>query len=223
MYKLHIKSSLLVASLYVMSISNVQATLINGSFENPAFSPGTVSIDYPVSIPGWQTTDRAFEIWSDGALGVTSYDGNQHAELNAFIAGTLYQNAAGISAGSQVGFEFAHRGRAGVETMHLDIVDLGIDNIFGTLDDTSLFSKNYSTGTSGWALYTSVGESPILALGNTVRFAYSAVGGVSVGNFLDAAKFGVDVVTVPEPTTLALLAFGLAGIGYGQRRSKTAA
>ncbi|GBF85630.1 PEP-CTERM sorting domain-containing protein [Aphanothece sacrum] len=56
----------------------------------------------------------------------------------------------------------------------------------------------------------------IITLGNNIRFAYSAVstgsGNRSVGNFLDAADFGVGVGIVPEPLTMLGAA---TAIGFG--------
>ena len=216
----------LVAMPLLIATTFVNAGLINGSFELPDFADG--SLNFPAAIPGWQTTDVAFEVWGTGFLGVPSFDGNQHVELNAFIAGTLFQDVAGISAGAQVGFEFAHRGRATTETMNLTITDLGIDNLLGGGDDMELFNNNYMATPAAWVFNTSIGESAIFALGNTVRFAYSAVGGTAVGNFLDAADFGTDVnvcgvpgtpdCNVPEPGTLVLFGVSLAGLGFARRK-----
>ncbi len=215
----------LFATSMLLTCNVAQASLINGGFEDPAYSSrGWYT---PETIPGWETTDRAFELWSHDFQGVTAYEGNQHAELNAYIAGTLSQDVVGLSAGDELGFEFAHRGRQGTDTMQLSITDLGIDNTYGTSDDTNLFSKNYSTGNTDWAFYTNTGEESILALGNTTRFAYSAVGGSSIGNFLDAADFGVGVnspgpsSSVPEPASFALMSIGLFGLtGLRRRRKK---
>ena len=63
-----------------------------------------------------------------------------------------------------------------------------------------------------------------MTLGNNIRFAYSAVstgsGRKSVGNFLDAANFGLaseitpEAQDVPEPASaLAILAMGAISFG----------
>lgn len=216
-------ASRLLAALVVTlgGVATANAGLINGGFESPPVAAN--SVNFPASIPGWQTTDSAFEIWGTGFNGVPAYEGNQFAELNAFIAGTLYQDVSGITAGSLVGFQFAHRGRAGNDTMRLTITDLGANGVLGGGDDTVLFTDTYTDGTAAWGFYTN--GSPILALGNTVRFAYEAVssaGGASVGNFLDAADFGVGVgAPVPAPSTWVVAAvIGTCGLGaYARRRT----
>ena len=210
------------------ALATAQASLINGSFEDPRLSPGVPDFFLlpESSVPGWQTTasDDIIEIWTDGFLGVPSYAGDQHAELNATEVSTLFQDAPGIPVGSVVGFEFAHRGRLGVDTMRLTITDLGSDNVPGVGNDTVLFTKIYSDGNTAWGFYTSMGEAPIIALGNTTRFAYESVsaagGDRTFGNFIDAADFGVGVAAVPEPSTILLVGIGLAGLVVAYRRKQ---
>jgi hypothetical protein len=91
--------------------------------------------------------------------------------------------------------------------LRLTITDLGDDNSIGGGDDTELFSKEYTTGKSAWAVYDSTQEPTITALGHKVRFAFSAVfatGGKgpdkTEGNFLDAVHFGVGVVSAKHNT-----------------------
>ena len=208
------------------STSEAQAGLINGSFELPDLGTNPVYQFLPsAQVPGWQTTDSAIEIWTNGYSGVFADKGKQFAEINANINGTLFQEVSGIAAGSELGFTFLHRARQGTDVMALTITDLGLDNLFGSADDTVLFTKQYSATTSAWVHNTNAGEAPIIALGNSIRFAYSAIstgsGSPSIGNFLDAADFGVGVgaTTVPEPSTL--LGLGLVtvvGLGTSFKR-----
>ncbi len=174
--------------------------LPNLSFEKPEIPKS--SFAFVSSIPGWKTTDRAFEIWSTGFQGVTAYDGNQFVELNAHEDGVLFKESTGIERDAVLEFSFAHRGRNGDDTLKLTITDLGADNVDGGGDDQELFTKEYTTGKDAWAVYDSTTEPAFTALGNKIRFAYIAVyatGGKgpdkTEGNFLDAAEFGVGVVT----------------------------
>ena len=181
------------------------------------------------NVPGWRTTapDNQIEIWkSPGANGIASADeGDYFAELNANLVSTLFQDVNGIAAGSVIGWKLSHRGRTGVDMMSLTITDLGVDGMAGTADDTMLFTRTFSDGTT-WGRYSGTN---IVALGNPLRFAFdslSAAGGIpSEGNFLDAADFGVGVgVTpaVPEPTTLAMWLAGLLATAGFARRSRSA-
>ncbi|MBC1196223.1 PEP-CTERM sorting domain-containing protein [Microcystis aeruginosa BLCCF158] len=205
--------------------SEAQAGLINGGFELPDLGTSpTVALLPPANVPGWKTTDTAIEIWVNGFNGVPAGQGKQFAEINAFINGTLFQDVSGVAAGSQVGFTFLHRARVGTDVMALTITDLGIDNLFGGGDDTVLFNKQYSADTSAWVQNTNAGEAPIIALGNNIRFGYSAIstgsGDPGIGNFLDAADFGVGVgAKVPEPSSvLGLGLVTLVGLGTSFKR-----
>ena len=219
----------LVVSLFALGmLEPVHASLINGNFELPDISGECTGGTSPScfawldasQVPGWQTTasDNLIEIWRHHFGGVTAYNGEQHAELNATQVGTLYQDVTGIGLGDVVGFQFAHRGRFGVDTMEFLLTDLGPDGVLGGGDDTVLFSQLYSDGNTAWGFYTGTG---IVALGNTVEFAYvsisSAGGNPAGGNFLDNADFGVGVGSVPEPSSLLLFGVGivvLIGLRY---------
>lgn len=201
------------------------ASLTNYSFEENSsqLDLGKFSFFNPDAVNGWQTTDTAIEIWGDGFLGVDAAEGDYFAEINAHNFGSIFQEVSDIEAGQELGFSFLHRARRGTDVMNLAITDLGTDNIFGTDDDTTLFTKDYSATTESWVLNDSLDEATITTLGNNIRFAYSAVstgsGRKSVGNFLDAAQFGLksevfeDTQDVPEPGLLmGLLMFGGMGL-----------
>jgi len=154
----------LLSSLCLLAGSmSVQATpvtgLINGGFEAPAYSARSYNIISEAQVPAWQTTasDGMIEIWANNFLGVKSFEGNQHAELNANEVAALYQTTSAVKKGAALDFKFAHRGRRGKDTVALTITDLGLDNLYGTKDDTSIFSKQYSTGNTEWEQYTNVG------------------------------------------------------------------
>ena len=91
--------------------------------------------------------------------------------------------------------------------MQFTITDLGGDGIFGTADDKTLFSKIYTDGTSGWGYYTSTGEAPVTATGDTLRFAFQSLVPGSWGNFIDGVDISTSpVANTPEPGTWAAMA-----------------
>ena len=201
------------------SSTGQQAGLTNPGFEEPRVEQGTFVL--VETIPGWKTTDTHFEIWGTGFKEVPAHEGTQFAELNAYIDGTLYQDSTGIEPGAVLEFTFAHRGRSGDDTMMLSIGDLGADNALGGGDDTILFAKEYTTGKDAWAVYDSTTEPTIKALGNTVMFAYSAIstatGELGEGNLLDAANFGVGVVSEAPPENAMKLDVEGGAFAFGYR------
>jgi PEP-CTERM motif len=221
-----------VAALCAGLAPAAQAGLTNGSFESlsvamPGGANGNYVITDAANVPGWKTTaaDNRIEVWQSPGpafFPVSADDGNRFAELNANLVSTLYQDVTGIGTGQIVGWKLSHRGRTGPDAMKLTLTDLGVDGMFGTGDDTPLFSQTFTTGTS-WQRYSGDG---IVALGHTVRFAFDSVsatgGNMGQGNYLDAADFGVGVGVVPEPSTWVIFLAGLAATACIARRSRSA-
>jgi uncharacterized repeat protein (TIGR01451 family) len=163
--------------------------LADGSFETPAESGSAVTfLPSPGGLGPWQTTDSQFELWSNAALGVASADGAQHVELNAFIAGTLYQ-AIATTPGSQIEWSFAHRARlvtgatgSAVDTMRL---------LIGSSLAAGISQGDFADNDSAWV--THAGLYTVPAGQTTTVFAFQAVSSstadASRGNFLDSVSF----------------------------------
>jgi hypothetical protein len=201
------------------------ANNLNGYNEDFGTSPERIrTYRDTVANIGWQTTatdvaagpanstTKSIEIWqsgavvSDGTFPAPSGSG-QFAELNAYQVAALYQDVQ-ITELGLVDYSFAHRGRAGVDTMKVLITYLGADNLFGTADDVLKVDSSFTDGNSAWGVYA-VDNAFESVAGGSYRFSFGAVtsaGGLGSGNFLDDVAFGINVV--PEPSSALLGAFG---------------
>ncbi|MBW4674636.1 MAG: PEP-CTERM sorting domain-containing protein [Desmonostoc geniculatum HA4340-LM1] len=193
--------------------------LINGGFEDTIVSPSKTwdSINESL-IPGWETTatDNKIEIQTPRLFHAGALGTNQYAELNANQVSTLYQDVE-TTAGSTMFWRFFHRGRQGVDTMRLSIIDLA--------NNTTLFSQLYNTDNTAWVEY----QGTTVATSGTTRWQFDSVaaagGNPTIGNFLDEVYFAEKppegFQTVPEPASvLGLLAMGAFGIVSTRKRKQ---
>jgi hypothetical protein len=213
---------LALAAAIVLGLGGVQtasASVTNPSFELPditATCGGAPCFDWvDASQVGWNTTatDNLIEIWRGSYGGVFAYAGDQHVELNATQTATLYQYVTGFAFGQVLRWQFAHRGRFGMDTMAFVLTDDGGDG-FGDSNDSILFSGLYSDDKYAWVSRN--GE--ITALGNTIRISLVSVS--SAYNIPDGGNFVDDVglAPVPEPCTLAMFGSAVLGLGGLLRR-----
>lgn len=158
----------------------------NGSFESPVIGNATYAILPTTSVPGWQTSAENFiEIWSSGMDGgygaVPSAAGNQFAELNANVPGTLYQSFCLNGAGGTIFWAIKHRGRAGTDTAYVR---------FGTDLATANASTPVVTMTDGrtaWGSYSGTYTIPVGQTSIVLAFQAgpTATGDSSYGNLID--------------------------------------
>jgi uncharacterized repeat protein (TIGR01451 family) len=159
--------------------------LENPSFEAPILSTNTYQQLNDSKVPGWSTTatDRLIEIWKSGFNGVPAASGLQFAEINATQNAALYQDLP-TTPGQTLTWGLSHRGRQGVDTMHVEIGPPG--------GPSNYSSGTISDGTSAWGRWS--GSYTVPAGQFTTRFAFiadsTAGGNKSVGNFLDDISFG---------------------------------
>ncbi len=170
-------------------------SLVNGGFEEPDITSNymiarsrwgslpTMAVTFNHNdVKGWNTTAALsyIEVWQSGHGGVASFNGRQHAEINAYQFATLYQDVATIP-NSAMDWKFAHRGRAGYDTIRLE---------FGPPEGPFEVIGEFVTGKE-WAEYS--GEYRVPAGQTTTRFRYVAVetaaSNISVGNLIDGVEF----------------------------------
>lgn len=149
---------------------------LNPSFENflnGQVGPSGFAVMPAANVEGWESTPPQIEVWASGFLGVPSYDGNYHIEMNANSPGRLSQSFATPVTRSALRWQVAHRGRNGVDTAEVIISQDGVDTVVETM----------ATGNTEWQVYSGVivKECGIVE----AEIAFNAVGGGSSGNFLD--------------------------------------
>jgi len=185
------------------------SAMVNGGFEDPP-GPGTYDTTYnfrQADVPGWDTTDnsqgtKVIEIWnfqqgfpSEAKNHPAPPEGVRYAELNAFVAGMLYQDVKTVP-GQELHWRLSHMGRTGVDTMQLRI-----GAVTANPTDTPVVQQ-MSDGNTAWGTYTGTYTVPA---GQTVtRFGFQAVstanGVNSTGNFLDNIFLGTGPCVVAEKT-----------------------
>lgn len=205
------KLKVLIASTLLSASGLAHSNLIvNGGFEhwdiNKGWKYGTDPSD-----GGWEGDN--IEVWATGFLGVDSFEGEQHGELNAHYSRREKQDGFSIHqsfetmAGYRYDVKFAYRARRNHnESFLFDIFD----------DNTSIISEVMDQHITGeWSHYSSsfwgTGEE------TTLSFTALTPKRGTVGNFLDA----VSVTAVPTPSVLALMVAGIAGFGLSRRNART--
>jgi hypothetical protein len=114
----------------------------------------------------------------DGGFGpVPAAAGRQFAELNANVAGTLYQTFCLNGAGGTINWSIKHRGRAGV-----DVAEVRFGPTLGTLSTVRVMSDDrFTWGSHSGTFAIPVGQTQIVLAFTAV----SAAGGISIGNLID--------------------------------------
>jgi len=175
--------------LAISSLAHSQCSLLcNTDFEN---NPTGMILELS-QVPCWQTdaSDNIIEVWGGPLSNPQAYSGSNFIELNANMVSTLYQDFT-ASLGTTVNISFAHRGRAGTDTMSIEIGPIG-----GPYTNLGTFSADELT----WQHHTVSYTFPLIGTTNyTLRFnSIYAAGGPTVGNFLDDIEINIQ----PPTTTL---------------------
>lgn len=177
----------------------------NFGFETPNYTGGPSVYQAPEALVDfWSTTDTSIEIWQSGFNGVASHTGDQHAELNANIAGTLTQEVPGVASRAEVKVFWAHRARSGNDTASLAITDnAGGSTAYG----------NFTTSTAAWVVRSTTHVASPGA--SSVDVSFTAVstgsGNISVGNFLDTVEVCQTYLTLSKTHTATSDADGSGG------------
>ena len=190
-------SYVLAAKLWVCAAFALFFLLLTGpahaqlrSLANPGFElndpqgPGAPNFEIITngSVVGWDSTTGEIELWDTTFNGVPSFSGNVHAEMNANVNGTLYQNICLIN-GEPLGWTFAHRARAGGAATQ--IANFEVANSGGTLIQ-ALATQNSTTANQVWNVNT--GSTTYTGPSGFQRVQFSTPNTGSFGNFLDGIQ-----------------------------------
>ncbi len=207
------------------SASVASAQLTNGSFESAAVNPGGSFTTHAVGntqITGW-TVYKA-NIDYIGTFWPAS-DGVRSLDLNGDQGfGGIYQGVA-LGAGNQYRLQFDQSSNGlGASTIRV----YWAPSIAALSDPSALtqaFNWSFPVGGTGMGWQTQTWDFTA-GFANGVLAFESASGGTANGPALDNVRLTLvrDAnTTVPEPSTYALLASGLAGVGLVARRRRARA
>ncbi len=194
----------LFALALTVSMSNVNAiTIVNGSFED--ITGMTDNGSYANGIPtGWSYTGTTLQALKSPPFSPSGVDGDYYIEIySSPDFGTLSQIVTGLTIGQEYELSFLWGNRM-----------LGYD--FTIEMGGSSFNE------SGTDLVNMIAESfafTATAMSEDLNLTWNDSGLDSVsGGALDAFVLTETGPSIPEPTTLLLMGFGLAGIGYRRRK-----
>ena len=152
---------------------------LNNGFELPVTTDPFEFVPQFV-VPNWGTnsTDGVIEIWQSGFSNVVSFEGDQHAEINANQRAALFLDAPTIP-GTTITWSIAHRGRDATNTATVSIGGAAVGSV-------PVLVETMVTGPASWEQYSGVYTVPA---GQTVtRFTFTAIDDGASGNFLDGLE-----------------------------------
>ncbi len=176
---------------YVCNIFTPSNLLCNSDFEN--YTSTAIFVNTNIATNCWETTatDNKIEIWTTNPA---PYSGTKYIELNATQQSTLFQKI-NLNAGSTLDVSFAHRGRAGIDSVKVMI---------GLVGGVSTKLGVFGTGTTAWKVYDVSYTVPTTGQYSLQFVSQYATPDKTWGNFLDAVsvKTGVCAVATTKITLI---------------------
>ena len=199
---------LLITAALLASLGAAQAAdnlVVDGSFE--ARSQATGSWNVYDTLPGWSTVSGSGIELRNQVAG-NAFDGHNFVELDSYDNSGMAQTVA-TAAGSFYALSFEYSARAGVAA-----ASNGIEVLWNGASVASVTADGIGRSGNDWRLFSYI----VLGSGSDV-LTFRAIGtNDGLGGSLDA----VAITAVPEPSTYAMMAAGLALVGVALRRRRSA-
>ena len=185
--------------------------IINGGFEQPGIERGWTFGQDPSG--GWDGDN--IEVWASGFLGVQSFEGSQHGELNAHGrhsgAWSIHQSFETILGGMyEVSFAYRAR-RHDNEAFRFELFGEKSGLINEIMDDHIKGEWNFFSDT-----FRGAGDM------TTLKFTAITPSTRTVGNFIDGVSVTqlptlARLAQIPAPSALLLMGAGLIGFSLTRR------
>lgn len=207
--------SLIVGIMILGAASTANANLVtNGGFESNDIATNSWKHFTSAQVAGWDGSN--IEIW-DNYDNFVSYEGDQHAELNAHPSNTggfsIFQEITTV-VGEVYKFSFAYAAR----TTNDEVFNYAVG---GVNTHNVVTSANISNDlVRQWTLFTT----EFTADDTSTNIVFTAINPVTatIGNFLDdvvvKVKDTTSTVNASAPSTIAFFFMSVAGLVYLRRR-----
>jgi hypothetical protein len=202
-------AALAAAALGALAPAAHANLLANGSFEDigqasmQGWGGFTFGAGYSPVLPGWAIDAGTVDVTTSGSFWGPASAGVHSLDINGWNAGTISQTLATVAGQAyRVSFDYS-RNVAGAPDPAQALVNAGSGSFF-------VSAANDGSYGSGHAMQWKGASFDFVAGGASTLFSVAAVTGTNGGVYFD----NFSVTAVPEPGTWAMLAAGLAAVGF---------